>query len=1041
MENVENDSALNHSTIGNQHSACEGKLNFDLVSNSRTYNFQAEDEQEYEEWISVLNNAMQEEFNKAMNGESSHTSQYDLSDSLNLSSHRGNSNNNNSITNGGSLATGIDLAYSTLTCQGNNPAINSKHVKSDSFGDSLPGSENDLLDSSGSQASRSRESHLDNVDAISTDAVHPIESKGRPSKGVIQSSLRFYASGNEVCADCSRPDPEWVSVNLGILICLECCGAHRELGVHYSRTQSLLMDELSTNQLLLPRFIGNQLFNSVFESSLPAEVKPNATDAVTDADGMTQRRAFIKSKYVDRRFITKTTSNLLLDNDIGSNNMKLDDMNTSSTASVVTTTRDPVSQRFLRRDLLRAVKTGDLPLLIQVYAERLDLMTPFQPEDDDSTPLLAGTTALHIAIETTNKFLRQKSDISFSCLSGETSWNDSDDIHEQQVKPPHCNLPLVEFIIQNALPGSLKRANELGDTALHHAARYGCVDALKLLVQAGGIPTPILQLTNKNGQTALDIVEVMLTTESNPSELVEAYKSCQQILKLADLIASSISSNTNRLMTDSICSLFPNTDGSSEKISMHRANLTELLDRLNSVNWCQPTNALSPSTTSYWAKSGKYRPANKRVPVSSSSTITTTPGVSTANTTTTTTASEAFSSKLGYFSLSPVIKTTNQSSISSPRDINSSKTTSSGKQITFEENRYATSKNVPTFNKPIRSFSHYSPSAHYGSVLATLPRKKGPAPRPPSIDSQANDSFDSGTSNKADFWSTFNRLDISRIPSSPSEADKQLPSDHIDIILDVLEERPTISTPCVITSSSPAGDFITNNTNTVFTSRTMKSIGTSSSTIPNDNGGDDNDGITTSPPIPPKPSYLSNTLYSTLPNRSLHVNRTSSVSVNSNLPTVLDSSSCLTSSTSTPATKTITTTTSSSSSSHCTDSLKYSLSQHINDRFGNISSAACIPASITASLASKSADSPSKLTSNGNNISVANCKVGDLLEALYDCEAENSDELTFSRGEIIQICDKPDDDWWEGVIHSDKNRRGMFPVTYVKPYHNSNDND
>lgn len=46
-------------------------------------------------------------------------------------------------------------------------------------------------------------------------------------------------------------DPEWVSVNLGILICLECCGAHRELGVHHSRTQSLLMDELSTNQLLV----------------------------------------------------------------------------------------------------------------------------------------------------------------------------------------------------------------------------------------------------------------------------------------------------------------------------------------------------------------------------------------------------------------------------------------------------------------------------------------------------------------------------------------------------------------------------------------------------------------------------------------------------------------------------------------------------------------------------------------------------------------------------------------------------------------------
>lgn len=46
-------------------------------------------------------------------------------------------------------------------------------------------------------------------------------------------------------------DPEWVSVNLGVLICLECCGTHRELGVQCSRTQSLLMDDLSTNQLLV----------------------------------------------------------------------------------------------------------------------------------------------------------------------------------------------------------------------------------------------------------------------------------------------------------------------------------------------------------------------------------------------------------------------------------------------------------------------------------------------------------------------------------------------------------------------------------------------------------------------------------------------------------------------------------------------------------------------------------------------------------------------------------------------------------------------
>lgn len=46
-------------------------------------------------------------------------------------------------------------------------------------------------------------------------------------------------------------DPEWLSVNLGVMICLECCGIHRELGVHISRTQSTVIDELGTSQLLV----------------------------------------------------------------------------------------------------------------------------------------------------------------------------------------------------------------------------------------------------------------------------------------------------------------------------------------------------------------------------------------------------------------------------------------------------------------------------------------------------------------------------------------------------------------------------------------------------------------------------------------------------------------------------------------------------------------------------------------------------------------------------------------------------------------------
>lgn len=46
-------------------------------------------------------------------------------------------------------------------------------------------------------------------------------------------------------------DPTWISTNLGILTCIECSGIHREMGVHYSRIQSLSLDKLGTSELLV----------------------------------------------------------------------------------------------------------------------------------------------------------------------------------------------------------------------------------------------------------------------------------------------------------------------------------------------------------------------------------------------------------------------------------------------------------------------------------------------------------------------------------------------------------------------------------------------------------------------------------------------------------------------------------------------------------------------------------------------------------------------------------------------------------------------
>ncbi|SPQ18255.1 7eaa63cf-f420-4bf7-b4f6-c3eac677258e [Thermothielavioides terrestris] len=127
----------------------------------------------------------------------------------------------------------------------------------------------------------------------------------RPDK--LLQMLRENDQGNCWCAECGSSNKvEWVSLNLAIIVCIECSGIHRSLGTHVSKIRSLTLDTTSFTpdivELLL--LVGNRVSNMVWEARLDPAMKltPQATRE--------QRFNFINAKYVNRAFVEPISSTL-----------------------------------------------------------------------------------------------------------------------------------------------------------------------------------------------------------------------------------------------------------------------------------------------------------------------------------------------------------------------------------------------------------------------------------------------------------------------------------------------------------------------------------------------------------------------------------------------------------------------------------------------------------------------------------------------------------------------------------------------------------
>ncbi|XP_063093131.1 arf-GAP with GTPase, ANK repeat and PH domain-containing protein 1 isoform X5 [Cavia porcellus] len=167
--------------------------------------------------------------------------------------------------------------------------------------------------------------------------------------------------GNSHCVDCDTQNPNWASLNLGALMCIECSGIHRNLGTHLSRVRSLDLDDWPLELIKVMSSIGNELANSVWEESSQGRTKPSL-DSTRE-----EKERWIRAKYEQKLFLAPL----------------------------------PCTELALGQHLLRATADEDLRTVILLLAHgSRDEVNETCGEGD-------GRTALHLACRKGNVVLAQ----------------------------------------------------------------------------------------------------------------------------------------------------------------------------------------------------------------------------------------------------------------------------------------------------------------------------------------------------------------------------------------------------------------------------------------------------------------------------------------------------------------------------------------------------------------------------------------------------------------------------------------------------------
>ncbi|XP_038673640.1 ARF GTPase-activating protein GIT2a isoform X9 [Scyliorhinus canicula] len=109
---------------------------------------------------------------------------------------------------------------------------------------------------------------------------------------------------NDICADCSVPDPRWASINRGVLICDDCCSVHRSLGRHISQVRHLTHTPWPPSLLQMVQTLVSNGANSIWEHSLLDPTALSGKRKASPQDKVHPSKAeFIRAKYSMLAFV------------------------------------------------------------------------------------------------------------------------------------------------------------------------------------------------------------------------------------------------------------------------------------------------------------------------------------------------------------------------------------------------------------------------------------------------------------------------------------------------------------------------------------------------------------------------------------------------------------------------------------------------------------------------------------------------------------------------------------------------------------------